>query len=1132
MFLSIFISSLLFCVLLLSIAHMNYSLSFKIRRWSGKIESLRSITVTAAIVIVCSMFTSYPSQADGGDFSLDFTAAAPFDYNHTTGGGAFEDRTVGKFDDIVESLEGGDFACGDTVTFLTQVVTASSPSDAIQTIELDYVFLANSTGQPGVALSDVTGVQINYAVASPDGDGLDSGNKDNDNSSATLTAELLTGPLYTSGAELHATVEVTNLEAGEEVIVRVDVRVSCDLGSRPTGNLQARLDDARTIAPNGDTIPGGAQTIPFKKVNKIEPAMIEVSKTVTTVNGNCPGNESLTIDLIDAVKYCYEVTNTATTTPLLNVMVVDDNGTPGNPNDDFEIENLIGLTNEDNDNITDDLAAGSVATGSAIVEINDFNLAGQALVNIATATADGVSDTDPAQVNINPLPVPAVEIIKEICIKVECTDGDFVDANSSTVAPITTLGGDATYRITVENIGETSLINVMVTDAQLNIVDYFVGNLAFEETKILTSVNIPELAQPGRCQISGDLTNIATVTAEFALTSETVMDSDPAVLRCVEEALTLIKEISIDGGTTYFDANDGANAPVVALGEGGLYRISVFNGGTADLMNVVLNDSTLGIANYAVGTVLVGNTVILGAGEIPALAQPERCEDPGDITNIATVTGTSTVTGNELSASDPAVLRCVEEVIEIVKEISVDGVNFFDANNSSTAPAVEIGAGATYRIILRNNGTTELINLIVNDAKLSISNFAVSGALAAGSSITLTSGDITQLDQSDTNLCSTADDFTNMASVTATSPATGNEVSDMDPAVLRCINEGITILKAVSVDGGNTFFDANTSDTAPSLAIGGEAIYRVTLENIGSSKLANLELNDEELEVIKLKLDDLDIGIKRTEDGIEISAPRTPCSMAGTHTNIASINAISVATGNTVSASDPALINCIGDAAGVLIIDEDSIDNDLVYWLGSVAKPEPNNGSDFSTAEINEHIPAIGQRLPLPFFVSNVGSQFQLKTGQVGDEAWYALQQVPSNWGGNGLRAFINGTLRQSKLDKIDDVTPLRATGLKGLEGGDYCAIVYDSDVSINYAPLQGNLQGEILGIAAFHVEIGGVRLLDTFSSSTLPSVLISALDPTTVCAGQLRLLSAPRPPSSSEPADIDPDNPKGGYLQ
>jgi hypothetical protein len=41
-------------------------------------------------------------------------------YDHTTGGGAFNDRTIGRDDDVVESLQGGDFKTGDLVTFLVE----------------------------------------------------------------------------------------------------------------------------------------------------------------------------------------------------------------------------------------------------------------------------------------------------------------------------------------------------------------------------------------------------------------------------------------------------------------------------------------------------------------------------------------------------------------------------------------------------------------------------------------------------------------------------------------------------------------------------------------------------------------------------------------------------------------------------------------------------------------------------------------------------------------------------------------------------------------------------------------------------------------------------------------------------
>src|SRR5262245_41233183 len=112
--------------------------------------------------------------AVGGDFSLDFTASAPETYDHLTGGGAYDD---GKLKDVVESLEGGDFACDDFVTFLTQIVVA--PGAVNQTIELKYDWTADSTGQSGAAFNEFQAFGMNYLTVFPateiDGEGTPSG---------------------------------------------------------------------------------------------------------------------------------------------------------------------------------------------------------------------------------------------------------------------------------------------------------------------------------------------------------------------------------------------------------------------------------------------------------------------------------------------------------------------------------------------------------------------------------------------------------------------------------------------------------------------------------------------------------------------------------------------------------------------------------------------------------------------------------------------------------------------------------------------------------------------------------------------------------------------------------------------
>jgi len=204
-----------------------------------------------------------------------------------------------------------------------------------------------------------------------------------------------------------------------------------------------------------------------------------------------------------------------------------------------------------------------------------------------------------------------------------------------------------------------------------------------------------------------------------------------------------------------------------------------------------------------------------------------------------------------------------------------------------------------------------------------------------------------------------------------------------------------------------------------------------------------------------------------------------------------------------------------------LVIDEDSIDNGI----------EPN---DFSGDDVNEDNAEVGVRTQLPFFADNVGETITLHTGEVGDEGWFALKTIPDSWvdegpTDNGLRNYllagpglgtpdVNGD-RESLLDKIPDVTPLRATGLELLEGQTVCAVVYDSDISINYDPLDGSLKGANLGTVAFKVT--SVTPLVGFSSSSLPEVEVDILDAEEVCEGGLELfLNAPELESSSEPED------------
>lgn len=367
---------------------------------------------------------SDPVHAAGGDFAnTDFAAAAPYTYNHETGGGAYNDRTVGDYKDVTEQLEGGQFACGDIVSFLAQVELSDSPADANQTAEFDLRFLADSTGQSGAAISDIVKVAVNYGAAE-NGDngtgvnpgagqfGADSGIRDDGGSTATLLAENLSGPLFQAGSELRGTVRVTDLEAGEKVVIRIDTRLACKPGTSPTGNLQGQLDAGRVVSPVQDVINTGQQTIPFLKVGEISGAgepLVTIRKTVTAADGQCGVDDvdQLSATVGESVKYCYAVSNPGTM-PLYDLTVKDDNGTPGNAADDFAVT-LSGVANLDGQSDAPDLAAGQTATGQAIVTLASTGT----VVNIGAASGNNgksggnleiLTDTDTATVVVNARP--------------------------------------------------------------------------------------------------------------------------------------------------------------------------------------------------------------------------------------------------------------------------------------------------------------------------------------------------------------------------------------------------------------------------------------------------------------------------------------------------------------------------------------------------------------------------------------------------------------------------------------------------------------------------------------------------------------------------------------------------------
>jgi hypothetical protein len=187
----------------------------------------------------------------------------------------------------------------------------------------------------------------------------------------------------------------------------------------------------------------------------------------------------------------------------------------------------------------------------------------------------------------------------------------------------------------------------------------------------------------------------------------------------------------------------------------------------------------------------------------------------------------------------------------------------------------------------------------------------------------------------------------------------------------------------------------------------------------------------------------------------------------------------------------------------LVIIDEDGIDNDM----RTIEQAAASHGITPDRL-VNDDRPTEVGNPPLRWNELFPGDIVKLPTGEVEDEGWFALPEriryaddrrttlTDQQW----FQAFIAGTLPQHLLDKVRDVMPLRNQELVQLIGRTCVAVVYDSDISMNYTPINANLQGGRYGLFTFTVlavEVAG-SLPESGSSRSLYDLWVRVEPPMT----------------------------------
>ena len=236
---------------------------------------------------------------------------------------------------------------------------------------------------------------------------------------------------------------------------------------------------------------------------------IAIQKLTNGTNDTCP-----VILVGETVTWTYNITNTGDIA-LSNIIVSDDNGTPGNTGDDFFANPVLSggynIGDINQDNLLD------------LTEEWQFTYSGTAIAdeytNIATVTGDATDDFQNVQTaNANEEDcyygaAPAISIVK-------LTNG------TDDLCPVVTVGSTVTWTYNITNTGNVGLTNIIVSDdngTPGNTADDFFANPVLAGAYNIGDVNTDnvldltetwQFTATGIAQ-EGHYDNIATVTGDF-----------------------------------------------------------------------------------------------------------------------------------------------------------------------------------------------------------------------------------------------------------------------------------------------------------------------------------------------------------------------------------------------------------------------------------------------------------------------------------------------------------------------------------------------------------------------------------------------------------------------------------------
>jgi uncharacterized repeat protein (TIGR01451 family) len=431
---------------------------------------------------------------------------------------------------------------------------------------------------------------------------------------------------------------------------------------------------------------------------------------------------------------------------------------------------------------------------------------------------------------------------------------------TATTLPVSAVGQVLTYRIRVENTGDTTLTGITVTDPLIPTLSCSIAKLdpAASNSSCVGTYTVKQADFD-----AGKIENTATAsgsTPQGAAVSDTGELNTPITQN---SSLTLAKTYA--GNTD----DDGSNS--VSLNDTLNYTVTATNNGNITQTNVVVTDAKLTPSSTTCAAVAPGATCVLTG----TLKVSQANVDAGTVANTAEVVSTRITTPLTAARSVP---------VPRISSLATDKTLVSNADGDTTS-SVTLNDVLTYAVTVTNTGNVTQTSVVVTDSQLS-PNTTTCATLAPGAQCVLTgtkTATQAEVDQGYIN-------------------NTGSAVSTF---VTRPVAD--TVQTPVAQTSSATIAKVITSnadqDGSSTISLNDTLTYNVTATNTGTVTLGGVEVTDTMLSP----------GVKYCLN----VAPGATCVLSGIITvtqaqvnagridNIASVKSIELQTPITTALSTP-----------------------------------------------------------------------------------------------------------------------------------------------------------------------------------------------------------------------------------